>query len=296
MVYERGCKVADITQNSYAKINLTLDVLEKRPDAYHEVRTIMQEVKLHDTIRITTVGAPGTIAITSNLPYLPCDGRNLAFKAATLFFAETGIKNPGITIELQKRIPVSAGLAGGSGNAAAVLEGLNTLFCANRSLVELQKLGERLGADVPFCLLGGTAFAEGIGEKLTVLRSLPHAFVVLSKPPVSVSTASVYTELDSRKIQSRPDTAGALNAITEGSILELARRMYNVFADVVEKKHRAILDIRDELIANGALGAVMSGSGPTTFGLFTNREHASAAYDALKNKYSDTFLTETMNE
>lgn len=288
--------MAEITENSYAKINLTLDVLERRPDAYHEVRMIMQTLRLHDTVKIATCGAPGDIALASNLPYLPCDGRNLAFKAAVLFFAVTGIKNPGIAIELLKRIPVSAGLAGGSGNAAAVLKGLNTLFCANRSLSELQKLGERLGADVPYCLLGGTALAEGIGEKLTVLKPMPHAFVVLSKPPFSVSTASVYFELDSRKIQSRPDTAGALNAIEGGSILELARRMYNVLADVVSKKHRAVSEIREELIANGALGAVMSGSGPTTFGLFETREQAAAAYDTLKKKYSDTFLTETNND
>ncbi len=287
--------MAEITQYSYAKVNLTLDVLQKRPDSYHEVRMIMQTLKLRDIVRIKTDKAQSGITVETNLPYLPTDRRNLAFKAAELFFAQTGIENPGVSITLFKRIPVSAGLAGGSGNASAVLKGLNSLFEARLSHEKLLEMGLKLGADVPYCMTGGTALAEGIGEKLKPLRKMPHAYVVLVKPPFSMSTAAVYGALDSQKIVKRPDTAGALRAIEEGDLCALARRMYNVLFDVVRLKHRVVSEIRDELILHGALGAVMSGSGPSVFGLFENAEQAKAAYEALKKKVHDTFLTETEN-
>ncbi|MDP4109782.1 MAG: 4-(cytidine 5'-diphospho)-2-C-methyl-D-erythritol kinase [Bacillota bacterium] len=287
--------MAEILQNSYAKINLTLDVLSKRQDSYHEVRMIMQTIELHDTLRIETAGEPGEIRVRSNLSYLPTDSRNLAYKAAQLFFDETGIKNPGLTIDLKKRVPVSAGLAGGSGNAAAVLKGLNALFGAGISHEKLCKLGEAIGADVPFCLTGGTMLAEGIGEKLTPLKAVPHAFVVLTKPAFSVSTAAVYKALDSRRIISHPDTAGALKAIDGQNLAELSIRLYNVLFDVVRLQHRTVSEIREELIVNGALGAVMSGSGPSVFGFFEKKEAAQTAYNTLKSKYRDTFLTETRN-
>ena len=196
-----------------AKINITLDVLRKRPDGYHELVMIMQTVGLHDLVRIGTGRGDGAIRLSTNLSYLPTDRKNIAFKAAELFFDRTGVQNDGISIDIRKNIPVAAGLAGGSTDAAAVLRGLNTLFGAGLNLQALMEIGKEIGSDVPYCIAGGTALATGRGEVLKPLSPMPRCPVVLVKPPFSLSTAKVYQSVACEKIRMHPDTEGAVRAI-----------------------------------------------------------------------------------
>ncbi len=282
----------ELTVRAYAKINLTLDVLRRRADGYHEVRMLMQRVSLCDDIVLSRQS--GDISLRSNVAYLPCDSRNLAVRAAERFFDAAALGGEGVAIDLVKRIPVAAGLAGGSADAAAVLTGLNALYGAPLSEERLMELGAALGADVPFCIAGGTMLAEGIGERLTRLPALPRTNVVLCKPPVSLSTAYVYSKIRCSRIRRRPDTAGALDALRAGDLAGVCRRMYNVMEDVAVQEHRAISDIKSAMLAAGADGAVMSGSGPTVVGLFSNRNAAEACACALSNTYRDVFCVETM--
>lgn len=284
-----------LTLNSYAKINLSLDVVGRRPDGYHEVCMVMQTINLYDQVSVTISQKRGDISVQSNLSFLPCDRRNLAYKACEIFFEKAGIKNPGIQVALQKRIPVSAGLAGGSGNAAAVLKALNSLFGTGFSTERLCAIGKRLGADVPYCLLGGTVLCEGIGEKMTRLRPLPETFLVLIKPPFSVSTPKVYAAFDQKKVTAHPDTKGLLKAIDQADLPGIAQRMYNVFSDIVAAKKKVIREIENDLIGSGAMGAVMSGSGPSVFGIFRNDAEAKKAYQMLSPKYPYAFFTKTIN-
>ena len=286
-----------ITQNAYAKINLALDILSTRPDGYHEVRMVMQSLTLHDTITVRREkGSEGSIFVSSNLPYLPCDDRNLAVKAAKLFFATYQI-HANISIHLYKQIPVSAGLAGGSSNAAATLHALNELFAVHASLEELQALGVQIGADVPYCLQLGTVLAEGIGERLTALPAAPSGYCLLVKPHAGVSTKQVYTEYDALAVPARADVDSMLTALEHGSFTEMAEHLGNVLEPVTTAMHPEIPRIKAALHDKGAIGTLMSGSGPIVFGLFSSAAKAKNAYDYFKNgPYGkQTFLTEFFN-
>lgn len=280
-----------MTREAKAKINLTLDVTGKRPDGYHTVKMVMQTVALHDDVTVS-LNADGGFYLKNNLPYLPCDDRNLAMRAAKLFYEVTDVPNSGTRIEINKRIPVAAGLAGGSTDAAAVLCALDALHGTALGVERLCEIGVKLGADVPYCIRGGTMLAEGIGEELTALPPMPRCFVVLCKPPFSVSTAGVYAEMNGGNVSPRPDTAGMLHALAEADYAGVCHRLYNVMEPVTGGHHHEIAEIRDTLLSCGADGAVMSGSGPTTYGLFRTRETAEAAYRMLKKTFPDTHLTE----
>lgn len=277
---------------AYAKLNLSLDILRRRDDGYHDLTMVMQSVALCDGLTLSA-GEPG-VRVRTNLSYLPDDGHNLAAVAAQKFGEETGW-SPALDIVLEKHIPVCAGMAGGSSDAAAVLRALNELTGAGLAPSRLCEIGALCGSDVPYCVMGGTALAEGRGEVLTPLPPLPRCPVVVCKPSFSVSTPELFSCVDVRKITSRPDTKGILDALERGDLPGVARRMYNVFEDVLPKaKGETVRAIKEKLIDCGALGAVMTGSGPTVFGLFGSAESAQSAYDLLRQQYRDTFLTETV--
>ena len=280
-----------------AKINLTLDVTGKREDGYHLVEMVMQSVDLHDDVRVTIVRGekkPRGIVLSCSLPFLPTDERNLAYRAAELFYKETGTTLETCEIFIEKRIPIAAGLAGGSTDAAAVLRALNQLHDTGLSRDRLCEIGLKLGADVPYCLRGGTMLAEGIGEKLTQLADMPHCYVVLCKPPFAVSTKEVYQEIDSVPLTQRPDTDGMIKALESCDYKGVCDRLMNVMETVTATKRRQIGEIRAVLRENGADATLMSGSGPTVYGLFSDRTAADAAATALARRFSETFLTETV--
>ena len=267
-----------------AKVNLGLDVTGKREDGYHELRMIMQTVNLFDRIKLTATRTPG-IRIQTNLRYLPVNETNLAYRAADLLAREFSIKE-GIFIDLYKHIPVAAGLAGGSSDAAAVLRGMNTMFSLGLTQEELMERGVRLGADVPYCIAGGTALAEGIGEKLTRLKPPPACHVLLAKPDIHVSTKYVYTHLDLASVREHPPIDRQLAALEEGDLESLAACMGNVLETVTVRAFPVIEEIRAAMLDGGALGAMMSGSGPTVFGLFENEADAQKIADCLREKGS----------
>ena len=260
------------------KINLGLDVLGKRPDGYHDVRMVMQTIYLYDQITITKRKEPG-IGLSTNLFYLPVNENNLAYRAAKLLMDEFEIRS-GVDIFLEKHIPVAAGMAGGSSNAAAVLYGINRMFDLGLSMEELMKRGVSLGADVPYCIMRGTVLAEGIGEILTFLPPMPKCQIVVAKPPVSVSTKMVYEKIDSRRIVEHPDIDGIIEGLKEGDVTKIASRMGNVLEQVTVEEYPVIDKIKKLMNEGGAKGAMMSGSGPTVFGIFTEKSLAKKA--ALK--------------
>lgn len=281
---------------AHAKINLTLDVTGRREDGYHLVKMVMQSVALHDEVRVATVSGERKgrgIVLTCSLPYLPVDERNLAYRAAERFYVETGLLLETVEIHIEKRIPVAAGLAGGSTDAAAVLRALNDLTGAGLSLDELCRIGLTLGADIPYCLRGGTMLAEGIGETLTPLAPMPPCWVVLCKPPFAVSTKEVYEEMDAVEPETRPDTDGMIKALEAGDLAGVCSRLCNVMELVTGQKRRQIGEIRAFLTENGAAGTAMSGSGPTVFGLFTDEGRARTAAKMLRHRFADTFFTKT---
>ena len=263
-----------------AKINLALDVLGRRPDGYHDVRMIMQTISMYDALDIQIKKEPG-IELSTNLPYVPADSRNLAYKAADLLMQEFHIKE-GLQIHLEKFIPVSAGMAGGSSDAAAVLVGVNNLFRLGLSQEELMKRGSMLGADIPYCVMRGTALAEGIGEKLTPLPSVPECFVLVGKPPVSVSTKAAYESLRLDAIDQRPDIDGMIESLKAGDLRGITSRMQNVFQPGISEAHPVIGDIIKLMEENGAMKAIMSGSGPSVFGVYERRKDASNAAEKLR--------------
>ena len=265
-----------------AKINLGLDVLGRRENGYHDVRMVMQSVYLYDNVRLEAREEPG-IELSSNLYYLPDDSGNIAYKAAQMMIEEFHLEG-GVRITLDKHIPVAAGMAGGSSNAAAVLFGMNRLFGLELTRQELMERGVLLGADVPYCILRGTVLAEGIGEKLTVLPSIPKCAVLIAKPPVSVSTRVVYEALDSKEIVKHPDIDGLIRALEEGSLKTVAACMGNVLEDVTIPKYPVIREIKQEMLEAGALNAMRSGSGPTVFGLFENKIKARNAQERIRRK------------
>ena len=257
---------------SYAKINITLDVLKKRNDGYHDLKMIMQTVSLCDIVTIAS--KPQGITVNSNLGYLPTDENNLAYKAAADFFKESGISG-GADIFINKKIPVAAGLAGGSGNAAAVLKGLNKMYGDVFSNERLREIGLKIGSDVPYCIEGGTMLAEGRGEILTTLTPMKETPFVLATPRMAVSTKKVFAKLDADALTEHPDTDGVINAIKNGNIHETAIRMYNVLETAM--CHPIINKLKGQMIDLGALGTVMSGSGPTVIGIFETEESAKKA-------------------
>ena len=272
-----------------AKINLTLDILRKREDGYHDLRMVMQSVTLADKLTVTPARGPeGRVA--ADLRFLPSGGKNLAQIAAAVFREATG-RGGEVDVDIRKLIPVCGGLAGGSADAAAVLHAMNRLTGAGLSTERLAEIGARAGSDVPFCVLGGTALAEGRGERLTPLPPLPCCHIVICKPAFSVSTPQLFGRVSVRKSERRPDTAGVLAALDAGDLAGVARRMYNVFEDVLEpRRYREIASVKGLLIDCGALGASMSGSGPSVFGLFEREEDAQAACDRLRESWRDVFL------
>ena len=260
-----------------AKINLGLDVIRKREDGYHEVRMIMQTVRMYDTLEIRKKQAPG-ISLRSNLPYVPSDERNLVYKAAKILMDEFHVEE-GLSMKLTKSIPVAAGMAGGSSDAAAAFVGVNRLFRLGLSQEELMKRAVQVGADVPYCVMRGTALAEGIGEKLTPLPPMPECYVLIGKPGINVSTKTAYENLRLDAIQRRPDIDGMIAAIRNQDLRSITEKMENVFEP---EKYPVISEIEKFMEERGALKAMMSGSGPTVFGIFEDREKMFAASEALK--------------
>lgn len=279
---------------AYAKINLTLDVLGKRPDGYHELSMIMQSVSLADTVILRETTEKG-FSLTTNLGFLPGADKNIAAVAARVFAAHTGVSLDGLQIELEKYIPVCAGTAGGSSDGAAVLRGLNDWFATGLSRQELACMGEEVGSDVPYCVLGCTALAQGRGEKLTRLPALPECFIVLCKPPFPVSTPELFHRIDEVKLHFHPDTAGVLQALEAGDLTGVSRRMFNVFEEVLPAPRQAVIqEIKNTLLSQGALGACMSGTGPTVFGIFDQEAPARAVCEKLKESYQETFFTHSV--
>lgn len=269
---------------AYAKINLSLDVLGKRPDGYHELKMIMQTVELHDTVRLETTGEAG-IVLKCGSRFVPEDKTNTAWKAAALLMNRYGIKG-GVRIDIVKRIPVAAGMAGGSADAAAVLRGLNELFSLGLGCDTLRELGKLVGADVPYCIEGGTRLAEGIGERLTVLPDFSGIDILLVKPGIGVSTAWVYGNLKADEIsdEERPDTDMLVSAIRTHDAATVAGNMKNVLERVTIPRHGVIREAKARLVELGALGSMMSGSGPTVFGIFPD---AASAAEALQKLSAD---------
>ena len=276
---------------AYAKINIALDVVGKREDGYHLLRMIMQTVDLYDVIEITKSDC--NIKLKCNKPYVPTDERNLAYKAAKLFKETYDIKD-GVLIDLTKNIPVSAGMAGGSTDAAGVLRLMNRLFNVNASDEELRTLGLKLGADVPYCISGGTALCEGIGEKITQLKPFKDKILVIVKPPFGVSTKDVYKAFDLSKIVFHPRTDDIIKAMENDDIDFVANNMKNLLENVTLRKHRVILNIKEAMKSYGSLGTMMSGSGPTVFAFFDDMLKAQECYDEMKKKYKDVFISRTI--
>lgn len=274
-----------------AKINLGLDVTGKRPDGYHEVRMIMQSIQMFDQLEIEKSGEPG-IRIETNLSFLPCNENNLVYRAADLLMKEFDIRS-GLDVKLTKFIPVAAGMAGGSSDAAAVLVGVNRMFGLGLSTRELMERGVKIGADVPYCIMRGTALAEGIGEKLTRLSPMPPCHVLIGKPGINVSTKFVYGNLDLKKVKTHPDIDAIRDAIERGDLHGVARNMGNVLELVTCPAYPVIEEIKELMMQEGALNAMMSGSGPTVFGLFDDQETAKKAYEKLRDSglARQTFLT-----
>lgn len=270
----------EIIIDSYAKINLGLDVLYKRPDGYHEINTIMQQISLSDTLTIREIKED--IVLESNNNNLPLDSTNLVYRAWKILQEKTGI-NKGIQINIHKRTPIAAGLAGGSSNAAAVLKGLNELWNLNLSEKELREIGVELGADVPYCIMGGTALAEGVGEKLTPLKSFGGKLVLLANPGIGISTVDVYRKL---KLQEKPqlDIKKIIHSIENDDLKSVADNIINVMEEVVIEEHPIISDIKKDMMDYGALGSLMSGSGSTVFGLFDDLDKLNYCMIKLKER------------
>jgi len=278
---------------THPKINISLDVLSKRPDGYHEVRMVMQSLAIYDTVGIELTNG-NEISIESNVKYIPNDQSNIAYKAAALFIEYFNIKNTGVKIFIEKNIPVAAGMAGGSCNAAGVLRALNSLTGINCDEKTLMEIGMRIGADVPYCIYGKTALAEGIGEIITPLKSFPETVICLAKPSISVSTAEIFRSLDAKKITAHPDTKGIIAAIEKGDIYSVSRRMFNVLEAITAKKLPVINELKGIMLDYGAMGTIMTGSGPTVFGLFESEAQAKKASEELSKHVAYTCVTKTI--
>ena len=268
-----------IERTAYAKINLGLDVTGRRDDGYHIVRMIMQNVDIYDTLTFED-NDTGEVVLTANLDTIPTDGSNLICKVAKQLQEEYGVKK-GVNIHLVKRIPVAAGMAGGSTDGAAAYMALNELWNLGLDKKRLCELAVKLGADIPYCILGGTALAEGIGEELTIISDMPKCSIVVAKPNIDVSTGWVYKELDSKEIENHPDIDGIRKAIEEGNLEEMCGLIGNVLEPVTSSKYEEIGKLEALLTKAGAIGAFMTGSGPTVFGIFDDEALAKKGYESL---------------
>lgn len=298
----------EIQQDAYAKINLLLDITGRRADGYHLVQMVMQSIALHDDITVQwepegnplPAGQPeaaaGFPAITlfCDEPSLPTDRGNLAYQAAMAFFQQTGIRTGRCTIHIAKHIPLAAGLAGGSADAAATLHALNTVCHTQLSAETLCQIGLQVGADVPYCLLGGTRLAEGIGEVLSPLPALPPAFLVLCKPPVSVLTPAAYRAFDALPAVVRPNSKGFLQALARQDMAAICSQLANVLEAAIIPQYPEIDTIKAVLLEQGAAGALMSGSGPTVYGFFTDKTRAETAACVLSRQYRETYVSKTI--
>ena len=262
-----------VQEFAYAKLNLTLDVTAKRDDGYHDMLMVMQTVSLTDAITLERTAEKGIQAFC-NFRYVPTDERNLAVRAAGVYLEAIGEEKQGITIRMNKNIPVGAGMAGGSADAAAVLRGMNRLCGRPMGRRELEKLAEKIGSDVAFCVAGGTSLARGRGEVLEDLTPMPDCAVVICKPGFSISTPELFRKLDQSGMRTHPDTAGMLNALDEGNLREIAMRMFNVFEEVDDRRMRSEAEIKHVLLDYGAMGAVMTGTGSAVFGVFGDDDAA----------------------
>lgn len=273
-----------VEEKAYAKLNISLDVGKCREDGYHEMTMVMQSISLADTVTVT-LNDTGKLRAKTSLPFIPGDERNLAVKAALCYLEAIGQEGQGALIEIQKNVPVGAGMGGGSSDAAAVLRALNRLFGHALTTAELEALSCKVGSDVAFCVAGGTALATGRGEKLEPLPPLPDCAFVVCKPSFSVSTPELFRKLDQLPLRRHPDTAGLLTAIREGQLNQVCRRMYNVFEDVDDRRMRTVADIKSRLLDAGALGAVMTGTGSAVFGVFSPGQALEGVCAPLRREY-----------
>ena len=281
-----------IYSRGLAKINIALDIVRKRDDGYHEIDTVMQSLGLYDGLYIKKVYKPDYLKLVSNMPWLPEDHRNLAWQAARYLIDKFAIKE-GIFINIDKAIPASAGLGGGSADCAAALLGIRDLFGLPLTNAEIQTLSVEFGADVPFCVLRGTAHATGIGEELKPLPQLPYVHILLAKPPVIASTAEVFANYKPG-VGQRPDMERVLHGIESRSILEICRGMGNVLESVTIAKHPIVGQLKEFIMAQGAIKAMMTGSGPTVFGIFMRKDDAFEAARAIKKNFEsikEVFVT-----
>lgn len=281
--------VPELSRNAYAKINLTLDITGKQPDGYHTICSVFQSITLCDRISLAP-NPGGDIQVTSSRLDLPCDATNTVWRAAQAFFTSAGVKNPGIAFSMEKQIPWQAGLGGGSADAAAALLLLNQSFQTNLSRDRLFQIGLKVGADVPFCLLQGTALAEGIGEQLTPLKSMPPCFIVLCKPKVGICTKDAYSAIDSGRTPAADFTPRMLKALETGNLISVAECVGNRFEQIALPAE--VTEIKRHMLRAGAAGACMTGSGSAVFGLFQQMEQAETCRDQLLLHYTDVFLCE----
>ena len=280
------------TAEAHAKLNLSLDIVSKMDDGYHNIKTVMQSISLSDEIEVKCFSGEG-VKVKTNMPFIPGDERNIAAKAALAYFKYTGIKGFKTLINIKKRIPVCAGMGGGSADGACILRMLDNMFGTNLGSEQLEKVGATFGSDVPFCIAGGTALAEGRGEVLTRLTPIPRCFIVVCKPSFSCSTPELFRRVRCEKIKARPDTDGLIAALGSSDLRGIAQRMYNVFEDVLPRGMREVEDIKYVMHDNGALGAAMTGSGPSVFGVFLDAGGANRAHEHLKELYADCYIAQT---
>jgi len=273
-----------IKEKAYAKLNISLDVTNRRDDGYHDMVMVMQSISLCDELCLS-LNDSGTVDASTNLSFIPGDERNLAVRAALRYLEAIGESGQGIHIDIDKKIPVGAGMAGGSSDAAAVLRAMNRLYGNRLSRKQLEELACDVGSDVAFCVAGGTALAKGRGEILTDLRPMPDCSFVVCKPEFSISTPELFRKLDNVPLRRHPDTAGILQALEQGQLKEICRRMYNVFEDVDDRRMRTVAEIKGKLLDYGAIGSIMTGTGSAVFGVFTDRLSAASACRKLKKEY-----------
>lgn len=278
----------EIKVNAYAKINLLLDIVATRTDGYHDLFMIMQSIGLHDTVTVTQ-NKSKKITITCNIDDIPLDEKNIAHKAARAFFDAVNVKNTGINIDIVKRIPHAAGLAGGSADGAGVLVALNELFKTELTADQLCEIGVKIGADVPFCIKGGTLLAQGIGDVLNKVKPLRKCYILIAKPDCGVNTGYAYKQFDEVGKVHTPDKLGMLCAMQSRDLEDISRRMENVFEQFIEVPNK--VEIKEIMRENGAMGVCMSGSGPTVFGIFESKENAEKAGEMLKGLAKDIAVT-----
>ncbi|WP_303861367.1 4-(cytidine 5'-diphospho)-2-C-methyl-D-erythritol kinase [Alkalibaculum bacchi] len=282
-----------LTLEARAKINLTLDIVNKREDGFHNVSMVMQTISLCDTLHFKVIEKG--IKLNSNNPRLPKDERNIIYKSAKLLLEQTKV-DKGIEVYVKKRIPIAAGLAGGSSNAASTIIALNKLWNLNLEDKSILEIGAKIGADVPFCMIEGTALAEGVGDVLTNLDPLPKFYVVLVKTSIRISTPWAYSLVNVKSIKNHPENLKMIEGIQGGDVQMITSKMRNVFEDFIFKKYPRLTDIKEKMIRLGALNSLMSGSGPTIYGLFEDEKTAKNAYSELKKSYKEVFIATTYNK